>query len=370
VTGLGELTGQVSILIDRVTYTLTYDAENRLIGIAGGSLTASYVYDDDGARVRAVVNGVATNYVGNYYEATTGSFTKYYYAGGQRVACEATPFGAQRVNGTLYFGFSDHLSSTSITVDVNGTIVGNELYKAWGGERYTNGSIQTTFKYTGQRHAAGAHSGAEAGLYFYNARWYDPAVGRFIQADTIIPEPGNPLAWDRYAYANNNPVKYTDPTGHLPCENSILGCKKTNTLKRENRNLSAEQLGIEFVGDWTQKERNYVLQAATLVANNISSILGMSASYAFRTVYGVDSEHPFIFVQDSCEMCEGGGAFTAGSRLVDIDYENGFAKVIGSRTTSMVDSYNVNTMVHELGHAFNQRNSGQQALNVETYMYS
>jgi RHS repeat-associated protein len=39
----------------------------------------------------------------------------------------------------------------------------------------------------------------EAGLYFYNARWYDPQVGRFIQADSIIPSPGNPLAWDRYA---------------------------------------------------------------------------------------------------------------------------------------------------------------------------
>jgi RHS repeat-associated protein len=185
-------------------YRLTYDAESRLVKIEqvdGVTYTTigEYVYDGDGIRVRAVVNGIGTNYVGNYYEATPGSFTKYYYAGGQRVAW--------RINGTPYFGFSDHLGSTSVTVDVNGEIVGNELYKAWGGERYTNGSTQTTFKYTGQRKA-------EAGLYFYNARWYDPEIGRFIQADTIIPEPGNPLAWDRYAYAINNPVNYTDPSGH------------------------------------------------------------------------------------------------------------------------------------------------------------
>jgi hypothetical protein len=37
-----------------------------------------------------------------------------------------------------------------------------------------------------------------------------------VQADSIIPEPGNPLAWDRYAYANNNPLYYTDPSGHNP----------------------------------------------------------------------------------------------------------------------------------------------------------
>jgi hypothetical protein len=47
---------------------------------------------------------------------------------------------------------------------------------------------------------------------FYNARWYDPALGRFAQADTVVP--GGVQGLDRYAYANNNPLFYTDPTGH------------------------------------------------------------------------------------------------------------------------------------------------------------
>ncbi|RMD62918.1 RHS repeat-associated core domain-containing protein, partial [Candidatus Parcubacteria bacterium] len=63
-------------------------------------------------------------------------------------------------------------------------------------------------------------------LYDYNARYYDPAIGRFIQPDTIVPEPANPQALNRYAYVNNNPVRYTDPSGHcleaglspIPCE--------------------------------------------------------------------------------------------------------------------------------------------------------
>jgi len=58
---------------------------------------------------------------------------------------------------------------------------------------------------------------ASIGLMFYRARWYDPALGRFAQADTIIPGAGNPLAWDRYAYVNDNPVRFTDPSGHIPC---------------------------------------------------------------------------------------------------------------------------------------------------------
>lgn len=50
------------------------------------------------------------------------------------------------------------------------------------------------------------------GLMFYNARWYDPYLGRFAQADTIIP--GSVQGLDRYAYVNNAPTRFTDPSGH------------------------------------------------------------------------------------------------------------------------------------------------------------
>ncbi|MDX9993403.1 MAG: RHS repeat-associated core domain-containing protein [Anaerolineales bacterium] len=54
------------------------------------------------------------------------------------------------------------------------------------------------------------------GLMFYNARWYEVQLGRFAQADTIIPlQTQGVQAWDRYAGMNNNPVKYTDPSGHV-----------------------------------------------------------------------------------------------------------------------------------------------------------
>jgi len=50
------------------------------------------------------------------------------------------------------------------------------------------------------------------GLLFYNARWYSPTLGRFVSADTVIPPGVQGL--DRYAYVNNNPLRYTDPSGH------------------------------------------------------------------------------------------------------------------------------------------------------------
>jgi RHS repeat-associated protein len=63
---------------------------------------------------------------------------------------------------------------------------------------------------------------SDIGLYFYKARWYDSALGRFSQADTIVPGAGDPRAWDRYAYVKNNPVVYNDPSGHY-CTATIDG---------------------------------------------------------------------------------------------------------------------------------------------------
>jgi RHS repeat-associated protein len=85
-----------------------------------------------------------------------------------------------------------------------------------GEKRYPeNGSsaIPTTYRYTGQRQEI--LLGGLDGLYFYGARWYDSSLGRFLSADTLIPQPGDPQAWDRFAYASNNSLRYIDPTGHM-----------------------------------------------------------------------------------------------------------------------------------------------------------
>jgi RHS repeat-associated protein len=92
---------------------------------------------------------------------------------------------------------------------VNGTTEAGEVrYRAFGSTRFTSGTTPTSYRYTGQREEAGL------GLYYYGARWYDPALGHFVQPDTLVPEPGNVLDYHRYGYVRFNPLKYNDPTGH------------------------------------------------------------------------------------------------------------------------------------------------------------
>lgn len=72
--------------------------------------------------------------------------------------------------------------------------------------------LGNTIKYT----FTGQRSDSYIKLLDYGSRRYDPELGRFIQPDSIVPNPANPQAYDRYSYAFDNPVKYTDPSGHAP----------------------------------------------------------------------------------------------------------------------------------------------------------
>ena len=61
-------------------------------------------------------------------------------------------------------------------------------------------------------------------LYYYGARYYDANIGRFISADTIVQSLANPQTLNRYSYVVNNPVRFTDPSGHcvLACVGDLI----------------------------------------------------------------------------------------------------------------------------------------------------
>jgi RHS repeat-associated protein len=186
------------------SFTLNYDAGNRLVSVTGAA-TASFSYDADDKQVIGTVNGVTTYYVGQHYEKKSGVVSKYYFAGATRLAV--------RTGGTLSFLLGDHLGSSSVRTDSNGALSAQELYKAFGESRYAYGSLGTDYKFTGQR------SETSLGIYFFQSRWFDPSLGRFLSPDSIIPtQTQGTQAWDRYAFVNNNPVRYNDPTGHMACD--------------------------------------------------------------------------------------------------------------------------------------------------------
>ena len=73
---------------------------------------------------------------------------------------------------------------------------------------------------------------------------YDPTLSRFIQPDTIVPEPGNPQALNRYSYVLNNPLRYNDPSGHRLSECGYDGkeCGDADNQNEEQEKANSSAL--------------------------------------------------------------------------------------------------------------------------------
>jgi RHS repeat-associated protein len=126
-----------------------------------------------------------------------GTTTKYYNTGSQRVA--------MRTGSTLYYLLNDDLGGTSLVLTSGGGVQAVQLYAPYGAVRYSQGTIPTTYNYTGQR------LDSETGLLYYGFRYYDPVVGQFVRADSVETNAGG---MDGYSYVGGNPETKTDPTGH------------------------------------------------------------------------------------------------------------------------------------------------------------
>jgi RHS repeat-associated protein len=144
-------------------------------------------------------------WISSIYEEKNGQVLYHIYAGGQLVCT----FDPTATNVFQYY-HPNHLTSTSIQTDQNGNVVQHYEYSAFGQSRFTQSAtvFPVSRRYTSQV------LDDETGLYYYNARYYDPQLARFISPDDRIPDLGNPQSLNRFAYCLNNPVRFTDPDGN------------------------------------------------------------------------------------------------------------------------------------------------------------
>ena len=242
-----------------------------------------------------------------------------------------------RKDGALYYLIGDHLGSTSLVTDAAGTVVSETRYKAWGEVRYQSGVTPTEYQFTSQYSYA-----ADFGLLFYNARFYDPSLSRFISADTIVPPGVQGL--DRYAYTFNNPLRYTDPTGHDPwwCEGDDLcmfNWMEDHTSQGGDGYFAEYEITVD--PKMNKEERRTIFGAAYATGKKITETRnqGESASEAFKEIF-----EPITFTKS------------------DVDYEGCVFQTQNAISCSNFTNYdfqsNVNNVVHELAHVFNQLNGG------------
>lgn len=196
----------------------TYTSFQRPLHLEQGSNTADFTYGIDNERSKMILNTggqIQTRlYLGAYEKQTLagGTVNEVIYVGGSNGLC------AMIVNGQAYAVYTDYLGSILTVTSESGSVAAQQNFDAWGRKRNTQNwqysNVQTipdwlTRGYTGHEHLP------TLGLINMNARLYDPMTGRMISPDPYVMGSGGTQGFNRFAYALNNPLRYTDPNGEI-----------------------------------------------------------------------------------------------------------------------------------------------------------
>jgi len=213
--------------------TLTWNAFGKAESISQRQTTVNFSYGPGGSRYRKVVTGPASEtvtYLGGAEVLDVGGNTSIRRTLGLAGLSVIDTGGA---NAGVHFGIPDHLGSMMALIDSSGSVTQGLSYGDFG-KRYTTGwggvlshsqgwTVNTTLTdkgYTGQE------SLDSVGLDDYNARLYDPGLGRFLSTDPLISHPGSTQSINPYSYVDNNPLNKTDPTGQA----AMPGCEMANCV--------------------------------------------------------------------------------------------------------------------------------------------
>jgi RHS repeat-associated protein len=132
-----------------------------------------------------------------------------------------------------------------LSTNETGGIVQRLAYDAWGKRRNVSGTdaanitAQDTRGYTAHEHDD------EVALINMNAREYDPIIARFISPDSIIPGALSSQAYNRYTYTNNNPLSYTDPSGHWSLRKAAQNVARAAVMAVTGPGLVGAKLAYE-----------------------------------------------------------------------------------------------------------------------------
>lgn len=328
-------------------YGYDFDSGNKLLGISlNGKDISRYSYDADGVRVKKVENGSTTVYVNSglqYLMTITDNVpVKYIYAQGSRIA--------RVVNGETFYVHTDHLGNTRALTDAQGKPFASMEYSPFGTVMKSDGS-DDIFKYTGKELDS-------SGLYYFGARYYDPAIGRFISKDSYEGDINNPLSMNYYAYVKNNPLVLVDPNGCFwewfgNAWNAISGFANNawNTVSNAWDKVDGWETvrgGLQTAGGLAEMGVGFGLcdtligapLGAYLIADGASNVLGGGSNMS-NGLFGTNYDLNFMrYGYISAFGPEWGNRFYTGSQFITagITIGNSFSRLPSALAS---DSWNV-----------------------------
>jgi RHS repeat-associated protein len=206
----GNLLSRIKDATDQAFYH--WDSENRLTSAevtqAGITHQEAFGYDSNGNRVFSAEDGIQTHYLNDtnlrfvqvVEEYQTGSARLVDYVRGLNLI-EAVR------GGVSSFYLVDGLGSTRALASAAGAITDTYAFDAFGRTLSSTGGTANTFLFAGEQAASGVS------LDYLRARYLDPSLGRFVSADPVSGNTNRPISFNKFVYADANPVNRIDPSG-------------------------------------------------------------------------------------------------------------------------------------------------------------
>jgi RHS repeat-associated protein len=266
------------------TQALTWDAQGRLSAVADAAQPTSYVYDVSGNRLISRDATGSTLYLPDQelrYTAGTGAkaTTRYYSEAGQTVAVRTT--------AGLTWLVADSHGTASVAIASVGQAVAVRRQDPYGNARGTTGTWPA-----GMNHGFVGGTADPTGLVHLGAREYDPGSGRFISVDPQT-DTKDPQRLDGYAYSNDNPITFTDPSGkrfYDPTEDDT-------PAPVVNRGSGGSITTVEYGGSTFKISSACDTQAETNVYDYLNKDLADAGQYSDGTNNG--SGYQYLAVKQS-----------------------------------------------------------------------
>lgn len=227
------------------TNTYVWNARNQLASI-NGAVSASFTYDAFGRRTSRNIGGQTTGYLYDganvvQEQNAASSPTANLLMGG----VDEMFSRGDVASGTNYTPITDALGSTMALLNAAGVSTTNYSYEPFGGTTATGSTNGNNSKFTGREEDGGT------GLYHFRARYYSPALQRFISEDPMGFAAGDS---NFYPYVGNDPLNYKDPSGQIPVDTvadvGFIGYDlyQLATGGRKNLGANAAALGLDVLG--------------------------------------------------------------------------------------------------------------------------
>ena len=202
------------------SYTFTWTAGRRLATAVKGSYSLSFTYNENGIRTSKTINAVkheyildGTNIIAEKWGASGVTHYIEYIYDANGVIGMIYHNTSMSVAEFEYYYFEKNLQGDIVTIyDIYGSVVVKYTYDAWGNVSSNVINANSPALYNGFKYR-GYYYDTETGLYYLNSRYYDPAVGRFINADSYISTGQGLAGYNMYAYCRNEPVFRKDSLG-------------------------------------------------------------------------------------------------------------------------------------------------------------